>query len=144
MCDVFYLFQYKRARVILAIWKLDVFHFTILLHWEKEDNPPWGMILEDILIYFLLFSLAPAFDFKPSALNLSHIFHRAWNVWKLSPVCYCMNKIFWQILASSLFSQNNIHLVFLKEPMRTGVSTLNKSSGFESKIGKHRCVIKSV
>ena len=40
------------------------------------------------------------------------------NVWKWSPAHYCVIKIFWKILASSIFSKNIICFVFLKSPVR--------------------------
>ena len=40
------------------------------------------------------------------------------NVWKWSLTHYCMIKIFWKILASSIFLKSIICFVFLKSPVR--------------------------
>ena len=36
---------------------------------KMRDDPSWGIVLMDILTYFLLFSLISVFHFEASALN---------------------------------------------------------------------------
>ena len=55
--------------------------FTLL---QLGDNFPWGMILIDILTYFLLCPTTATFEDEASDLNWSLVFHLARIMWKRS------------------------------------------------------------
>ena len=64
---------------------------------KMGDDPSWGIVLMDILTYFLLFSLISVFHFEASALNWGHDFHRVTKVWKFCHVRHCTYKLFSKI-----------------------------------------------
>ena len=55
-------------------------------------------------------------------LNWSHVFHRARNAWKRRPLRHFTNKMFWKILAFSLFPQSSVRFFVSK--------TANKDKSF--------------
>ena len=109
----------------LKFWFPCCYLTTSLLCWKWRPIPPWRIILIGILTYFLLFFPTSIFEVKASAMNSTHVFHRAQNVWKWSPVCHCANKMFWKMLVSSHFLQNNA--MWCQQPMRiTTLFLLNR------------------
>ena len=64
--------------------------FTLL---QLGDNFPWGMILIDILTYFLLCPTTAIFEDEASDLNWSHVFHLARIMWKRSSASHYTNVL---------------------------------------------------
>ena len=80
----------------------------------------------NILAYFLLFSPTCLFYFQLQ-LYWSPVFHGVHNIRKWSPVHHRTNKMFWKMLVSSIFSQNNVQVVFLNHPVRIRAPLLSRA-----------------
>ena len=94
---------------ILAIWNFNAHAILRKIYFaESGGNTPREMTLLGILTYSSLFSQSTYLILKllhwP---EWSQVFHRVWHVWKWSPVQQCTYEMFWKMLASSLFPQNN-------------------------------------
>ena len=89
---------------------------TSLFHWNGGRSPMENSFNRHINLLFAHFYNLHIW--LQSFSNWSCIFHREQNMWSWLLVCHYSNKVFRKMPAFSLLFQNNVSIVFLKQPIR--------------------------